>query len=274
MYNNNSPVTEKEYEKWYLEAITKTLDLFRQFGSNLTDDLHFSKLRHRIYLNLTNPRSYYIPTDVMALLDRLRAEQIPYGVVANSGPHFKKLLRQVDSRIKHDSYLTVNKKHGGHHSTTLAQRKAFPLIPFINAADIGIGKPNTAIFMRLLKQLNPDNPDNVYYIGNNPEIDYAPSKSVGLKSVLVTRHFDNPVSDVKYLTAKKCRLLPYMRVAKIGELDKVLFEKRSFAPGVVTRYLPDVGTKKEGTSEKTSRVREPVKSSGVQVTESEVVNNS
>lgn len=269
---NGQPLTPKAYESWYMECITKLLILFRNFGSSLNDPVYFSKLRHRIFLNLINPKTYYIPTDVMALLDKLKAAKVPYGIVANSGPHFAKLLRGIDGRIKHGSYLTV--APGERKSrVSFAQRPHHPLIPFANAADTGLGKPDTSLFLDILRKVKPKNPDNVYYIGDDVDTDYAPSKSLGLKSVLVTRHFEKPVSDVKYLSAKECRRLPYMRVARISEIEKVLFEKQAkhlpssanvridngSVPGVsepVSSYSPELLTQKEQklNAEKSTRV--------------------
>lgn len=238
------PVTEKRYEDWWVAVIGKTFNLFRQFGSPLEDERYAAKLRHRCFLNLVNPRSYYMPTDVMALLDRLKAENVPYGVVADSGPHFEKLLRGIDARIKHDSYMTVLPVHkrylanGQRNRLPYSKRPHYPLIPYSNSSDTGISKPDPSLFLSFLKRLQPKNIDRVYYIGSEPELDYAPAKSIGLKSVLLTRGFEKEATDVKYLSAKKCRLLPYMRVARIAELEKVLFDKKKV---VQTEELQDQG---------------------------------
>lgn len=225
-----TPITSQQYEDWHEDALTSLLNLFKRPHSPLLDNHILSKLRHRIWLNLSSPRSYYIPSDVLHLVDRFKAEQIPYGVVANSGPDFTALLRGVDSRIKHSSYVTVSPTTGlpTRGPLSFGKRVKMPLIPNISAGTLGIPKPRPEIFLSLLKNIRPPVKDvsNVYYVGTDPLVDYAPSTRLGLKSVLVTRNLEKRVSDLTYLSARKARQLSGFRIKGVRELERVFFGQR------------------------------------------------
>lgn len=58
----------------------------------------------------------------------------------------------------------------------------------------GIEKPNPAIF-RMAIDLCDDLPDNICFVGDNPERDISPAKKMGLKTVLISEKFINTVAD-------------------------------------------------------------------------------
>lgn len=216
LYRPGRPVASDVHERWYLAALLEFVSQLAGTGVVPTDRYAGSKLAHRVYRNLQNGKSHFIPRDMVLLLDALKSERVPYGVVTNWGPGYPAMLRELARRFRHKSYL-----HTGAHGARS------PLIPIVNASDTGIAKPNAQIFRNALERLQPKDLNSVYYVGTDLDMDHTPAMAAGLKSVLLTRGFDQPTSDVVNKSPEELRQLKSIRVKQLTELESVFFNSKS-----------------------------------------------
>lgn len=215
LYTPGKSVSIDEYKIWLGTVIKNTLQRLITFDSLLQDDVIRDKIQYRVYRSLNDPRSYFIQGHVLRLLRLLRKCNVPYGIIANSSPYFDSILRGVNDRIKNEARDLLYSEESGP-------------IRYINAADCGIAKPDVNIFLEMLKVLKLQSLENIYYIGTDPLLDYEPTKSLGIKSVLLTSELENPKTDIKYLSPRLCRQKSSFRIADIREIEQVVFPKEVF----------------------------------------------
>lgn len=208
LYIKGVTLTESSYKIWIEEAVRETLDFIPAFRSSRREKAVSDDIERGVYRALKDSRTYSPPGNIIKLLKKLRKYEIPYGIIANSSPHFPSIIHGVNSRLKDGLPLLVENGK---------------LIPFVNAATEGIPKPDHSIFLQMLKQLDITSREWVYYIGNDPVLDYHPSQKLGLRSVLLTNSFRVPVSDTVYFSHHKWEEERNFRIADVKELDRAFF---------------------------------------------------
>jgi FMN phosphatase YigB (HAD superfamily) len=216
LYRPGRPVTKESHERWHLAALSEFISQLAGAGVAPIDRYSGAKLVHRVYCNLQNGKSHFIPRDAALLLDTLKAAHVRYGVVTNWGPGYSAMLRELARRFRHKSYL-----HTGEHGSRSS------LIPIVNASELGIAKPSPEIFRLALERLQPKDLSRVYYVGTDLDLDYAPAMAAGLKSVLLTRGFDQPTSDVLKKSTEELMILKSIRIKQLMELQTVFFDNKS-----------------------------------------------
>lgn len=216
LYRPGQSVTEEAHERWHLAALSEFVAQLAGTGVVPADRYSGAKLVHRVYRNLQNGKSHFIPRDAALLLDALKTAHVRYGVITNWGPGYPEMLRELARRFRHKSYL-----HIGQHGSRS------PLIPIVNASESGIAKPSPEIFRLAMKRLQPKDLSRVYYVGTDLDLDYAPAMSAGLKSVLLTRGFDQPTSDVLKKSGEELMNLKSIRIKQLMELQTVFFNNKS-----------------------------------------------
>lgn len=208
LYTPGTPLTRVVYKKWIMDTVKIVLNSVSSFNSPLRDTQISESIQYRVYKELISGKSYSLPQENLQMLTYLKENEVPFGIVANGSPFFTSILTDIQSRLS-TPVLKINDSW----------------IPFVNAADDGVAKPDPKIILKLLKQMKTKNSDNVYYIGNDPQLDTAPSKALGLKSVLLTKDLPTPKSDLKYLSARLSKEKTNFRVCDIRELERVFFPK-------------------------------------------------
>lgn len=202
------------HKNWIMEVLESTLHPFIKFGSPLQDDILRDQLKYRVYKNLIDSRTYFIEKPIIKFLQKLQVGNIPVGLIANSFPQFESIIEGIEQRIKTKKpLLSTPNKH---------------FLPFVNAAENGIAKPDPKIFLEILKKMSLKSPENIYYVGVDPLLDYAPSRTLGIKSVLLTSNFSKPMTDIKYLSPRLCREKTSFRIADIQELERVVLPKEIY----------------------------------------------
>lgn len=214
MYTPGTPLTPAAYKLWIREAVEATLHPFVEYGSPLRDDLVRDDIAYRLYRSLIDSRSYFVENGVKNLIKKLQVAKVPFGLVANGPPQFESILAEVNARLKTDKPLLSIP--GGN------------LVPFANAADTGIAKPDPRIFLELLRKMDLKTPENIYYIGTDPLLDYAPLETLGIRSVLLTSGLETPRTDLKYLSPRLCREKRSFRIANIQEIERVILPKEIY----------------------------------------------
>jgi putative hydrolase of the HAD superfamily len=128
-------------------------DLLRELG--VDDAREFIEREHEAWLP-----AYEVLAAAPALLEALRARGLKTGVVANSWPDPGWVLR--------------------------ADAERFGLAPLLDvqvwSEEVGVRKPEPAIFMRALDELGVD-PDDALYVGDRLDIDVQGAAAVGMPTV-------------------------------------------------------------------------------------------
>lgn len=222
LYTPGESMDLTKYKSWYKELFGKALMPFRKHHhTGISDDKIFDQVKYKAYQVLLNSKSYYVPSDFFLLLKRLRLQNVPYGIIANQSPVYNQILSQLNEKFPKDPVFTVPGEN--------------IQIPVFNAAESGFAKPNPAVFTSALSHFKPSHLDDVYYVGNSVDLDFNPTKKLGIRAILHTKNLNPPISDIKFLNHKKCRTLPAMRIARVDELNKVFFKNESMIPGIKTK---------------------------------------
>lgn len=211
LYTPGVPLVRTYYKKWIMDTVKIVLDSVSAFNSPLRDTSVSESIQYRVYTNLINGKAYLLPRENLRILNNLRKLNIPVGIVANSSPFFSAILSEIHSRLKSD-VLKPNDSW----------------IPYVNAAEDGIAKPNPAIILKMLKKLKIKTPEDVYYIGDDVELDFVPAKSLGIHSVLLTSNLPSVQSDLRYTSERLSRQKMCFRISDIRELERVFFPKEIY----------------------------------------------
>jgi putative hydrolase of the HAD superfamily len=130
---------------------------------------HHAEIARHVHEAFLDPHAWAPYPEVETVLDGLEASGIRLGLLSNWSPQLREILRL----------------HG--------------LLPRFEAVvisgEVGVAKPDLAVFDRMLEDLGELPGPHVAYVGDDPEHDIAPSRRLGLRSVLVDRRDAVPDHD-------------------------------------------------------------------------------
>lgn len=217
LYKDPKFIPEVHYRKWLEGVVNETVRVVTPLFVGLND---VSRFTHRAVKRLMHRKYVSLNEEVRKLLVGMQQHDVPFGVIANEGPHIKSFFRHI-SRID-------------------LEYSPFPIeglerIPIVNAMDDGYAKPLPEIFKRAVtigrqqvaprsSVLIPDLQQDQWFIGSDPKVDIVPNgQSFNLKSVLVTSGLREPVSDINSLDIGSVHNLQSFRISDVSEIYRVLF---------------------------------------------------
>jgi len=159
--------TQQERKKFY---IIYNKELFKILGISISN-------KEAILLNHQLKKSEWgCYSDTLSALKLLKSQEFSLGLISN----WTKSLKSVIDSLELSCYFDF----------------------VYSSAQIEIEKPNPKIFTKILySAMNQF--DNIYYVGNDYELDIVPSKEAGLIPILIDRDNRYPYSDcirIKKLT--------------------------------------------------------------------------
>ena len=166
--------TPEKHKKFYIEY---NKELFSILGISITS-------QEALQLNkFLNKLKWVCYPETKTSLKNLKKRKIPLGLIAN----WTKGLNEVLKNIYLDHYFDFI--HSSH--------------------DLRINKPNPEIFIKALNSIIKKF-DNIYYVGDDYELDIIPSKKVGLIPILIDRNNQYPSS------------VDCIRIKNLNDLEKII----------------------------------------------------
>lgn len=166
--------TPEKLKKFYIEY---NKELFAIIGISITSH---EALQLNKFLNKVKWACY---SETKTALNNLKRRKIPLGLIAN----WTKTLNEVLKKVNLDHYFDF--VHSSH--------------------DLKINKPNPEIFTKALNNVIKKF-DNIYYVGDDYELDIIPSKKAGLIPILIDRNNQYPSS------------VDCIRIKKLTDLEKFI----------------------------------------------------
>lgn len=222
----------RHYKKWLEDIISDTVNGMMPLFMGLNN---LGIFKHKAVLRLMERKHVHLNEDLRKLLIGLQKHRIPFGVIANEGPHVKSFFRHIGRlELEYSPFPIRNIER----------------IPIINSMDDGHGKPHSHIYKRAVEFANslvkyPSNSSqssslmnsqheaqillpilngDQYFVGCNPTEDIVgKGDSFNLKSIMVTTDLPEPISDIKLLDTAAVLRLQSFRVSDISELYRVFF---------------------------------------------------
>ena len=103
--------------------------------------------------------------------------------------------RKILEKLRSKYQLGIISNFSGNLVTVLKEFSLDEHFNFvIDSFHVGVEKPNPAIFRIAIDRCSED-PENICFIGDNPERDIAPAKKLGMKTVLISESVVNTVAD-------------------------------------------------------------------------------
>lgn len=97
--------------------------------------------------------------------------------------------------LKKNHQLGIISNFSGNLETVLKEFSLNEYFDFvIDSFHVGLEKPNPAIFQLAIERCR-ERPENICFIGDNPERDIAPARKLGMKTVLISESVMNTVAD-------------------------------------------------------------------------------
>ncbi|MBI5362337.1 MAG: TIGR02253 family HAD-type hydrolase [Planctomycetes bacterium] len=190
------------------EVVLKELDeVLLEFSSNY--EHHFDKLLQRL-----RPRC----------LERVNAALIvAAGVAAYHDTKFRELAPFDDVYPLFSDLRRIGMRLGIiTHGWTVKQAEKLVrlgLVPYLDpkaifiSDQIGISKPNPKLYLTAVRDLGLE-PEEVMYVGDSPEHDIAPPRSIGMITVWAKRAAKHPL--------EKSGAVPHHVIANFDELRRIL----------------------------------------------------
>lgn len=190
------------------EVVLKELDeVLLEFSSNY--EHHFDKLLQRL-----RPRC----------LERVNAALIvAAGVAAYHDTKFRELAPFDDVYPLFSDLRRIGMRLGIiTHGWTVKQAEKLVrlgLVPYLDpkaifiSDQIGISKPNPKLYLTAVRDLGL-RPEEVMYVGDSPEHDIAPPRSIGMITVWAKRAAKHPI--------EKSGIVPHHVIANFDELRRIL----------------------------------------------------
>jgi hypothetical protein len=221
LFQNGEFDSTRHYKQWLEDIVDETVNGVNPLFMGLQD---VGLFKHKAVLRLMHRKYIYLNEDLRKLLIGLQQHKVPFGIIANEGPHVKSFFRHMGRIELEYSPFVV---------------RGLERIPIINAMDDGYAKPQSRIFKRavslatavLKKSITSSNKlglpildGDQYFIGSDPSEDIITNgQGFNLKSVLVTSALPEPVSDIKHLNTADAQSLQSFRISDISEIYRVFF---------------------------------------------------
>lgn len=131
--------------------------------------------------------------------DEKKAEQVAMAITETQA-FFLTRNKIILEKLKPDYRLGIISNFSGNLTTVLEEFSLNDNFNFvIDSFYVGVEKPNPEIFKMAINQCE-ENPENICFIGDNPERDIAPAKKLGMKTILISESVVNTVADYNIKT--------------------------------------------------------------------------
>lgn len=126
--------------------------------------------------------------------DESKIEQVAMAITETQAYYLTR-NKQILEKLQMNFQLGIISNFSGNLVTVLREFSLAEHFNFVlDSFHIGVEKPNPAIFKLAISRCD-DYPENICFIGDNPERDIAPAKKLGMKTVLISESFVNTVAD-------------------------------------------------------------------------------
>lgn len=126
--------------------------------------------------------------------DETKAERVAMAVTETQAYYLsrnKKVLRELEPNYK----LGIISNFCGNLEKVLLEFDLLSHFTFvIDSYHAGVEKPNPAIFKMALEKCE-ERPENICFIGDNPERDITPARKIGMRTILISDKVTNTVAD-------------------------------------------------------------------------------
>lgn len=136
--------------------------LYRRVLANLGIEGDHPEIAAEIHDVFLEPESWATYPEVSETLDTLHERGVRTALLSNWGPSLRHLLDHLDLRSRFEAVVI--------------------------SGEVGVAKPDLAIFDRMLESIGELPGAHVAYVGDDVEHDIAPSRRLGLRAVLVDRY--------------------------------------------------------------------------------------
>lgn len=174
----NSPEDLYNFQHAYTYADRKIVDegLMKNAGLSAMNKMMCSmiakKLKadetkaERVAMAVTETQAYYLSRNKKVLMDL--EPNFKLGIISNFCGNLEKVLEEFNL-LSHFDFV-------------------------IDSFHVGVEKPNPEIFRIALDRCE-EKPENICFIGDNPERDITPARKIGMKTILISDKVTNTVAD-------------------------------------------------------------------------------
>jgi putative hydrolase of the HAD superfamily len=126
--------------------------------------------------------------------DEAKAEQVAMSITETQAFYLTRNKKVLD-KLRPYYNLGIISNFSGNLTTVLEEFSLNENFNFVlDSFHVGVEKPNPEIFKMAIQHCE-DSPENICFIGDNPERDIAPAKRLGMKTVLISESVVNTVAD-------------------------------------------------------------------------------
>jgi len=126
--------------------------------------------------------------------DETKAERVAMAITETQAFYLSR-NKKILEKLEPDFNLGIISNFSGNLEMVLEEFELHSHFKFvIDSFHVGVEKPNPVIFKLALDKCH-DLPENICFIGDNPERDISPAKKLGMKTVLISNKVTNTVAD-------------------------------------------------------------------------------